>query len=96
MTEQVYVAYDVEFLPTGSAVTVATVVASFVVLVFGEIVPKSYGLGNAGQWARRVAVPISLVERLLYPLVAVFDFITRWLNARLGGDSGIEQPYLDE
>lgn len=86
----------IEYLPAGSAVTVATVVASFVVLVFGEIVPKSYGLGHAGQWALRVAVPISLVERLLYPLVAVFDTITRWLNARLGGDSDIEQPYLDE
>lgn len=86
----------IEYLPTGSAVTVATVLASFVVLVFGEIVPKSYGLGHASQWARRVATPISVVERLLYPLVAVFDAITRWLNARLGGDSDIEQPYVGE
>jgi len=86
----------VEMFPAGSAVTLATVIASFVVLVFGEIVPKSYGLGHAGQWALRVAGPISLVERLLYPLVVVFDILTRRLNRLVGGDTGIEQPYLDE
>jgi len=86
----------IEYLPTGSAVTLATVLASFLVLIFGEIVPKSYGLGNANRWALSVARPISLVERALYPLVVVFDVITRGLNARLGGDTDIEKPYLDE
>ncbi|MFC6731467.1 MULTISPECIES: DUF21 domain-containing protein [unclassified Haladaptatus] len=86
----------IEYLSTGQAVTVATLVGSFVVLVFGEIVPKSYGLGNAAKWALTVAIPISFIERLLYPLVAFFDFITRRLNALLGGDSGIEQHLLNE
>ena len=86
----------IEYLPTGSAVTLATLFASALVLVFGEIVPKSYGLGHARTWSLRVAGPISLVERALYPLVAVFDVVTRRLNARLGGESDIEQPYIDE
>lgn len=85
-----------EFLPTGGAVTLATLLASCLVLIFGEIVPKSYGLGHAKGWSLRVARPISLVERALYPLVIVFDVITRGLNARLGGETDIEQPYLDE
>ncbi len=82
-----------EYLPAGIAVTVATVVVSVVVLVFGEIVPKSYGLGNAEQWAPRVAGPLRVVERVLYPLVVVFDAVTRRLNARLGGEPDIEQQY---
>ncbi|MFB6177857.1 MAG: CNNM domain-containing protein, partial [Halobaculum sp.] len=36
-----------EYTPAGAAVTLATVLASFLVLIFGEIVPKSYGLANA-------------------------------------------------
>ena len=85
----------VQYLPTGSAIPVATVVASFVVLVFGEIVPKSYGLGNAERWALVVAIPIRIVERLLYPLVVVFDYLTRSITALLGGETDIEAPYVD-
>jgi Mg2+/Co2+ transporter CorB len=85
----------IQYLPPGSAVSVATVLASAVVLVFGEIVPKSYGLGNAREWALAVAGPIAVVERLLYPLVVVFDVVTRRLNARLGGDADVERPYVD-
>lgn len=83
------------FLPPGWAVTIATLLASSTVLVFGEIVPKSYGLGNAARWAMTVARPISLVERSLYPVVIVFDGITRRMTMALGGDQEIEQPYLD-
>ena len=85
-----------DVLPAGSTVTVATVLASFVVLVFGEIVPKAYGLGHAREWALTVAGPLSVVERVLSPLVSVFDFLTRHLGALIGGDEHIEKPYLDD
>ncbi|MFB6120736.1 MAG: CNNM domain-containing protein [Halobacteriaceae archaeon] len=85
----------VRYLPAGEAIPVATVVASFVVLVFGEIVSKSYGLGNAERWSLVVAGPIRVVERLLYPLVVVFDLVTRRVTALLGGATDIEDPYLD-
>jgi Mg2+/Co2+ transporter CorB len=85
-----------EYLPAGSAVSVATVLASFLILIFGEIVPKSYALGRAERYAPAVARPITAVETILYPLVTVFDVVTRWLTARIGGESDIEQPYLNE
>ncbi|WP_226039762.1 DUF21 domain-containing protein [Natrinema sp. DC36] len=85
----------VTYLPTGIAVTAATVAVSVVVLVFGEIVPKSYGLGNAQRWAMTVARPISMVEHALSPLVTVFDVVTQWLSDRIGGNSDLEQPYVE-
>lgn len=84
-----------EYLPAGGAVTAATLLASFVVLIFGEIVPKSYGLGHAQQWALSVAVPLAVIGRVLSPLVSVFDAVTRWMNARIGGEGEIERPYVD-
>ena len=86
----------IDVLPAGSAVSVATLVTSFVVLIFGEIVPKSYGLSHAKTWAFTVARPIRVVGVVLYPVVVVFDLITRSINGVLGGDTGIEQPYVDD
>jgi len=65
-------------------------------LIFGEIVLKSYGLGNAETWSLRVAGPIGLVERALYPLVVVFDAITRRIGAALGADAAVEEPYVED
>ncbi|GAB6862268.1 DUF21 domain-containing protein [Haloplanus litoreus] len=81
--------------PEGVAVVLTTVVASSVVLVFGEILPKSYGLGNAEEWSLRAARPVRVVERALFPVVAVFDFVTRRAGVALGGDPDIEDPYTD-
>ncbi len=85
----------VEYVSGGAAVALTTVVASSVVLVFGEILPKSYGLGNAEEWALVVAGPVRLVQKLLWPVVVVFDFVTRRAGAALGGDPDIEEPYTD-
>lgn len=84
------------FVPPGFAVVIATLGVSALILIFGEIVPKSYGLGHAQSWSLRVARPISFIERALGPLVAFFDAVTRWLTSVLGGDQHIEKPYIDE
>lgn len=85
-----------EYLGPGSAVTVATVAASFVVLVFGEIVPKAYGLGHARAWALTVAGPLAALERILYPLVTFFDALTSEVSRLIGGSAGLDQPYLED
>ncbi|MFC7137736.1 DUF21 domain-containing protein [Halobaculum litoreum] len=84
------------YLPDGTGVTVATLAASFVILIFGEIVPKSYGLSRAKEWSEVVARPIAIVETLLYPLVALFDFVTRRIAAYIGGEQDIEVPYTED
>jgi len=83
------------YLSAGLAVVATTVVTSFLILIFGEIVPKAFGLGNAERWALTVASPIRLVERGLSPLITLFDGITRRMNALITVETGIEKPYLD-
>ncbi|WP_226021235.1 CNNM domain-containing protein [Halomicrobium salinisoli] len=83
------------YLPAGPAVVATTVLTSVLVLIFGEIVPKAYGLGNNERWALTVATPISIVERVLSPLITVFDVVTRRMNALIPVDGDIEKPYLD-
>jgi CBS domain containing-hemolysin-like protein len=81
-------------LSPGLAVVATTLGMSAVILVFGEITPKSYGVANAERLALRVAGPIRTVERLLFPLVFCFDVISRGLNRITGGGSDIERPYV--
>lgn len=83
------------YLSPGPAVITTTVVTSFLILIFGEIVPKSFGLGNAEQWALTIASPIGYVERGLSPLITLFDGITRRMNALITVETDIEKPYLD-
>ncbi|WP_459192621.1 DUF21 domain-containing protein [Halosimplex sp. J119] len=83
------------YLEPGPAVVVATLVTSTLVLLFGEIVPKSVGLGNAEQWAVSVAPVVSAVETLLGPVITVFDVVTRRIGAVFGSDEAIEEPYVD-
>ncbi|WP_297885768.1 DUF21 domain-containing protein [uncultured Halorubrum sp.] len=83
------------YLPAGPAIVVTTLCTSVLVLVFGEIVPKAFGLGNAETWSLRVASPVRLVERVLSPLITLFDGVTRRMNAYISGDGSIEKPYTE-
>lgn len=84
-----------EYLPAGPAVVVTTVFTSFLLLIFGEIVPKSFGLANAEYWSLTVAVPIRMIERVLAPLITLFDGITRRMNALISVELDIEKPYTE-
>lgn len=83
------------YLRPGPAVVATTVITSFLVLIFGEIVPKAFGLANAKDWALTVASPVRLVERTLSPLITLFDGLTRRMNAIIDVDGDIEKPYMD-
>jgi putative hemolysin len=51
-----------------------------VLVVFGEIVPKTLGQQYAGRMARRLVYPLWLASKLFAPLVAVLSLFTEWLT----------------
>jgi len=55
----------------GIATTVATVVMTIIVLIFGEIIPKVLCKQHADKTVLFVALPIRIITILLFPLVAV-------------------------
>ena len=80
----------VQFLPAGQAATGATVFTSFFVIVLGEIAPKSYAVANAERHALRVARPVIIIQRLLRPILFIFEVATAAVNRVTGGESGFE------
>ncbi len=55
----------------------ATLVMTFVVLIFAEVTPKTYAITNPETAAVRVALPISVIVRVLAPLVSTVRVIAR-------------------
>jgi CBS domain containing-hemolysin-like protein len=82
------------YLSQGQAVLAATFGVTALVLLFGESAPKSYAVENTESWALTIARPLKWSERLLYPLVVLFDYLTRVVNQVTGGRAAIETSYV--
>ena len=59
------------------AVGIATGIMTILILVFGEILPKSVATRNNVMLARVVIFPIYWLSILFYPLIIVLDFIPK-------------------
>ncbi|MEL7345685.1 MAG: HlyC/CorC family transporter [Pseudomonadota bacterium] len=60
-----------------SGVALATLVMTLLVLIFAEVLPKTYAITNAETAAAGVARPISLVVLIFAPVVATIQVIVR-------------------
>ncbi|XGI83382.1 hemolysin family protein [Halorutilales archaeon Cl-col2-1] len=88
------VLFGIYFTNSGLAVTAATVVVSFFVLILGESAPKSYAVENAESWALRISRPLRLSQKVMFPAILFFDYLTRVVNKITGGRSDIETSYI--
>ena len=82
------------YLSQGQAVAVATFGITAIVLLFGESAPKSYAVENTESWALTISKPLKLAEKVLLPLILLFDYLTRLVNKVTGGRSAIETSYV--
>ncbi|MGL5692835.1 MAG: HlyC/CorC family transporter [Peptostreptococcaceae bacterium] len=79
-----------------TGVPIATAVMTVLVLIFGEITPKTIAVNNTEKVALIVSKPIKFIITLLKPVVWIFNIITRVIFKILGvQDKGI-QPYITE
>ncbi len=59
------------------------VIITFLLLLFGEVMPKVYANRFAPQFARRMAVPLVILDKLFQPLIFILVRSTRLVNRRL-------------
>ncbi|MCC1491811.1 HlyC/CorC family transporter [Cognatishimia sp. F0-27] len=60
-----------------SGVALATLVMTLLVLIFAEVLPKTYAITNPETAAARVARPISVIVRLFSPVVSAVRMLVR-------------------
>ncbi|MBD3248298.1 DUF21 domain-containing protein [Candidatus Falkowbacteria bacterium] len=69
----------------GSAgVGMATGVMTFFILIFGEIVPKTFATSNAEWISLLIARPIEILTQILLPLNKIFEIISKGILLTLG------------
>ncbi len=67
-----------------SGVALATLVMTLLVLIFAEVLPKTYAITNAETAAANVARPISLVILVFSPVVTAVRVLVRGLLSLVG------------
>ncbi len=82
-------AMAVALLGQGMGVIVATAASTLLVLVLGEIVPKTVAVNHAERVAFLVAAPLQWTEALLLPLAFVLQKLTRAISSLFGGARGL-------
>ncbi len=72
----------------------STVVMTFLILVLGEIVPKTLAIKRAEKVSLKIAPWISIVEVLVMPLRAAVRFVSDRVLGLLGGGKPSSEPPL--
>ena len=77
-----------------SGIAWATLVMTVLVVIFGEVMPKSWAFSNADRFALRVAPIVNVVVTVLTPFVFVVTFVVRSILRIFGVHLDAGEPML--
>ncbi len=80
----------------GLASTIATILVTVVILIFGEILPKVYSKQQADTVVRFVAIPTRILTILLSPIVFIVMALLFVLRKIWGKDHKNDEPTVSE
>ena len=86
--------HDTKYQDTG--VAIATGIMTILILIFGEITPKSLAQQNAEMVSIKVSKPIAFIVFVFKPFVWFFTKISSFFIKILGGDPDKAQPFITE
>lgn len=77
-------------------VGIATAMMTILVLIFGEITPKSIAARNSESISLKVAGAINIITTILNPITIIFSYLTNGIVRLLGGKVEMGKPYITE
>jgi CBS domain containing-hemolysin-like protein len=80
----------------GLAYIVAILIVTMILLIFGEITPKTYAIKHSERFSRVVARPLWFFSGVIYPFRRPLRLLTDWLLPLLGVRSMAEETPLTE
>lgn len=67
---------------------IKVIIATFLILLFGEILPKIYASRNRISFSKFMAYPLNVLDRIFSPLSIPMQAFTKAINSRLGRQKG--------
>ena len=83
-----------ELITGGGGILAATITITLLLVLFGEVTPKTMALSHAFAFTRIYAVPLRFWASLNRPIVAMLDALTRLLIRLFGGEQLTGAPAL--
>lgn len=77
-------------------VGIATGLMTLIILVFGEITPKTYASQNAEKVAIKIAKPLEILQIVFFPVINVLNFVSMIIIRIMGGDFNKGMPFVTE
>ena len=78
------------------ALTAATVIGTTVLLILGEIIPKSIAVKKSEKMTFLYARPLKMVELSLYPVILFLQWLSRTTQTIFGNEANDEDPAVTE
>ena len=82
----------------GIATTVVVIVVTFLSIIFGELIPKKFGLLRAEKIARSVAIPMNFLSLIMRPFVwlltGITNLIFKLFNIKKATDSAVTEEEI--
>ena len=79
-----------------SATGIATSILTIVIIIFGEITPKSFATQHAEKVSMMFSKPVGILMVLLTPFVIIFYSISSWIIRLFGGNISQSHPLVTE
>jgi len=86
----------VELFHGTGATFIATGIMTLLILIFGEITPKTFASQNQEKVAIKVARPLEILSLIFKPILIILTSVTNVLIRMLGGEVGGNIPFVTE
>ena len=73
----------------GSGITIATVVVTLILFIYGEAIPKTIAIADPVRHARRFSRPVGGLRTVLGPVVSVLVRIASWQSPGAGSSAAV-------
>lgn len=79
-----------------SGPVLATIFISVIILIFGEILPKSYAKEQADKLILKISSVLSIFIKILYPITVIFLWLRKLINKFLNNNSDSEESITED